>query len=69
MLRLFVLLFFLPFFCIGQIPKPKPNTYKALAIAGKKKMIFRGEFIIGLLLNSVGFHSIKDIFIEGIHID
>lgn len=27
MLRLFVLLFFLPFFCIGQIPKPKPNTY------------------------------------------
>ena len=27
MLRLFVLLFFLPFFCIGQIPKPKPNSY------------------------------------------
>ena len=27
MLRLFLLLFFLPFFCIAQIPKPKPGTY------------------------------------------
>ena len=27
MLRLFVLLLFLPFFCVGQIPKPKPDTY------------------------------------------
>lgn len=45
------------------------GKYEASAIAGKEKMIFQGEFIIGLLLNSVGFHSIKDIFIEGIHID
>jgi hypothetical protein len=45
------------------------GIYEASAIAGKEKMIFQGEFIIGLLLNSVGFHSIKDIFIEGIHID
>jgi len=27
MLRLFVLLFLLPFLCIAQIPEPKPNTY------------------------------------------
>jgi uncharacterized protein len=27
MQRLFVLLFFVPFFCVGQIPKPKPDTY------------------------------------------
>src|SRR4051812_41986186 len=27
MLRLFVLLFFVPLLCIGQIPKPKPDTY------------------------------------------
>jgi hypothetical protein len=45
------------------------GKYEASAIAGKEKMIFQGEFIIGLLLNSVGFYSIKDIFIEGIHID
>jgi hypothetical protein len=45
------------------------GKYEASAIAGREKIIFQGEFIIGLLLNSVGFHSIKDIFIEGIHMD
>jgi len=45
------------------------GRYKAWAVAGNEKIIFQGEFIINLTLNSVGFHSIKDIFMEGINLD
>lgn len=45
------------------------GNYKAQAISGKEEILFQGEFVIDLVLNSVGFHSIKNIFIEGIQIE